>query len=676
MKPIAAGLRGVTCRYLPALLLGLSLLVSAAACNSRPATGPAPTAAAMLSNAPAGAGEPQVPPHIEQKKSFVNPHTSSSTAPTTEPSGPVAVSLKRSLTYIASDTLQGRGLGSEGLDLAAAYIAGRYEGAGLVPAPGMSDYFQRFEWATADGIAPDTRLAIAGNSLKIGDEYNPLSFSGEKSFDAPAVFVGYGITSKEHNYDDYAGVDVKGKVVVAWRFEPADANGKSQFTHGDWSTAAHLDTKAQNAIDHGAVALVLANPPRLKELDTLLPFTRTFTGSSVSIPVVHVKRAVVAPLLKQATGMEPIEVQQAIEKGPAPKSFKLDVNVSGNVAVKRTTRYLQNVVAMLPGAGPHANEYVVVGAHYDHLGRGGFGSLMPLSHEIHNGADDNGSGTVTILELAKELAEAKENGHPLARSVIFVSFTAEEEGLIGSAQFVSHPPVPLEKVVAMLNIDMVGRLRDNTLLIGGSGTAPSFERILNEAAPKAGIQWKDIGKGGMGPSDHMSFALKKVPVLFFFTGIHRDYHTPGDKVSKVNFNGMAEVVDFGRDVIEAMAAMPKEQYVTAADKFSMSMGLGDPSGVGAGGSGGPRASLGVVPNYVDSESTKGVPISGTTEGTAASKAGLKDGDVLTGFNDKKLDNLMDLSTALAGAKPGDKVKIKLLRDGKEMTVDVTLGERK
>jgi hypothetical protein len=242
--------------------------------------------------------------------------------------------------------------------------------------------------------------------------------------------------------------------------------------------------------------------------------------------------------------------------------------------------------------------------------------------------------------------------------------------LIGSAYFVSHPPIPLEKVAAMLNIDMVGRLRDETLDVGGSGTAPSLERILKEADAGSPIKIKDIGKGGRGPSDHMSFAMKKIPVLFFFTGLHADYHRPTDTVDKINFNGMNEIVELSARVIRKFVTMPKEQYVSAADAQSMTMGMGSSSG------GGSRVTLGVVPSYGDESGVKGVRITGTSPGSPAEAAGLKDGDIIVGFNDKSLDSLMDLSNVLAAGKPGDQVKLKVLRDGKEIAMSATLAERK
>jgi hypothetical protein len=636
--------------FAPAALVA-SLLVAAVACNSRP---------------PAAA--------VSQRPLSLSATSQPTSAPTSAPASPAAVSMKRALSYLASDTLEGRGLGTEGLDLAAAYIAGDMHGAGLEPLAGFPEYFQRFEAATADGIAEETKLASGEKAYKLKEDFIPLSFSAEKAFEGQAVFVGYGITSKEHHYDDYANVDVKGKVAVAWRFEPIDKEGKSKFAKEDWSESAHLDMKVRNAADHGAVALILMNPPLFKTPEGLLPFAREFQGATAAIPLLQLKPEDAYALLGKGTGKDVKQLQEEIDAGPTPHSQALEgVSFSGKVAIKRTVRYLQNVISVLPGEGPHADEYVVVGAHYDHLGYGGSFSLSPKVRAVHNGADDNGSGTVAILEIARDLAQAKAHGHALPRSVIFVAFTGEEEGLWGSSRFVNHPPVPLDKIVAMLNLDMVGRIRKDTLFVGGGGTATAFEKILKRADEGSPLVLKDIGKGGFGPSDHMSFALKKIPVLFFFSGIHEDYHRPTDKVEKINFNGMADVVALSDRVVTALAEMPRQAYVTAADAHSMTPS-NSPSNVGQGS---PRAALGVVPDYTTAESDmKGVKISGASPGSPADKAGLKEGDVLIKFNERALDSLVDLSTALNASKPGDKVKIVLLRNNEKVTVEVTLGERK
>ncbi len=605
--------------------------------------------------------EPHGSPHVRAV---------SSTRPTTAPE-----SLRAAMEFLASDELEGRGVGTAGLDRAADFIASRFYAAGLVPAPGIEDYFQSFTMTTGATIDSDKTFLKSGDApaLLLGKDYTPTSFAAEKSFaNAPAVFVGYGISSPTRNhYDDYAGIDVKGKVAIAMRFEPHDPAGKSRFSKDSWSIDATLIEKARAAADHGAAALLLVNPPTYHgDADDLLPFARQFLGQTSSIPVFQVQRPIIEAALKRASQPDLKTLQAQIDDAMKPASRALggDVNFSGSVALNRKTSNVKNVVAMLPGKGAHADEYVVVGAHYDHLGRGGPGAFGPRG-EIYNGADDNASGTAAVLELADRLAE--DGSQP--RTIVFVAFTGEESGLVGSNHFVAEPPVPLRKIVAMLNLDMVGRMNADTLYVGGAGTAGNFEEILKAADAQLPVKIKEIGKGGIAPSDHMSFALRKIPVLFFFSGLHQDYHRPTDDVEKINFPGMVEVIDLGERVILALARMTQQEYVDAADASS----LGSMMGVGTGGDGGVRrASLGVIPDYGSDTTTGGVRITGTMPKSPAAVAGLQGGDVIVQFGDRKIENLYDLSTALAGAKPGDKVHVAVMRDGKRIETDATLAERK
>ncbi len=342
--------------------------------------------------------------------------------------------------------------------------------------------------------------------------------------------------------------------------------------------------------------------------------------------------------------------------------------VKGTVRIKSLVARVKNVMAVLPGVGPHADEFVVVGAHYDHLGLGMLGTIFGPKGSIYHGADDNASGTATVLELASRLSRAP----PPPRSILFICFTAEEEGLVGSKYFVEHSPMPLTKIVAMLNMDMVGRVRDQTLYIGGQGTARDFDAILAQADLDSPLKLKSIGRGGLGPSDHMSFALRRVPVLFLFSGIHIDYHRPTDVAAKINYEGIGEVADFTAKVIAGLTRMPRDPYLVDADRDSMHL-FGSPN-FGAGEQ--RRVILGVIPDYGSQESRVGVLISGTTPGTPADAAGLRGGDLLVQFGNQKLENLMDLTQALASRKPGDKVIVKLIRGSQTLSFDITLAQRK
>ncbi|MBA2708859.1 MAG: M28 family peptidase [Gemmatimonadaceae bacterium] len=322
---------------------------------------------------------------------------------------------------------------------------------------------------------------------------------------------------------------------------------------------------------------------------------------------------------------------------------------------------VRNVVGYVPGAGPRANEHLVIGAHYDHLGLGGMASFQPTTRAIHNGADDNASGTTALIQLADRFA----NGPPPQRSILFVAFTAEEQGLLGADHFVDHPPVPLSDIVAMINFDMVGRMTDDTLHIGGNGTAPAFGAMLNKVDAESPLKLKDMGKGGLGPSDHMAFAQKKIPVLHFFSGLHSDYHRPSDDTEKINFKGLDQIVDFAAAVMREVISMPRQTYDSKHD--SHSAGPGTPSRS--------RVTLGVIPDYGDNE-TGGAKISGTTPDSPAAKAGLTEGDIIVKFGDSEIGTLYDLSEALSSAKPGQTVKLKIRRGDKTVEIEATLAERK
>ena len=586
------------------------------------------------------------------------------------PPGIDVVDIRKSVEYLASDELGGRGVGTPGIDKAADYIADTFKQIGLEPAPGAKDYFQPFTITAATAPDPKTALTAAGQAYALKEDFSVVSFSAEAKFDAPVVFVGYGVSSKEHGYDDYATVDVKGKVVLALRYEPHNAEGNSRFTNAkdDWSREASLMRKAQVAAEHGAAALLLVNPPAHHE-DEVMPFASQFMGDKAKIPFLHVKRHVAQQMLKAAGAKDLAALQADIDGSGKPLAMPLpNVTAAGQVKILRTDTHVKNVVGILPGKGKLAGEYVVVGAHYDHLGRGGPGSLTPNVKEIHNGADDNASGTSAMMELAEHYARRyKADAGGDARSILFAAFTAEESGLIGSQHFVNNPPVPLDKMASMLNLDMVGRVRNGSLSIGGTGTAPSFEALLKRADEASPLELKTFSKGGFGPSDHMSFALKKIPVLFFWSGTHGDYHRPSDDAEKVNYEGIDKVVALGTTVLDALTTMPREQYVAASDHSGMSPG---PTGRG-----GSRVSLGVVPDY-GNDAERGVRISGTSPGSAAEAAGLKAGDVLVQFGDEPIDSLYGLTDALAKAKPGQKVKLVVIRDGKNVELEATLKERK
>lgn len=585
--------------------------------------------------------------------------------PTTQPD--FHVDMKATVQYLASDALEGRMIGTPGIALAGDAIADTFAKLGLQPLPGQADYFQRFTMTTAVVPDPKTFLKWGDRSYKVDEEFGLANFSGEASFAGPVVFVGYGIVSPENAYDDYAGLDVKGKVVLAMRFEPHDAAGLSRFAKDGWSAHASIPQKAREAALRGAAALVLVNPPMFHPGDVLFPFARQIGQSDAAIPILQVRRGVAEAWLK-AGGMKDLQsLQQQIDGSAKPASAPVTgVTVEGAVALQRTRKELRNVLAMLPGTGNLASEYVFVGAHYDHLGHGGPGSLAPGSHAIFSGADDNASGTAAMLAIADHFAHAG----PQRRTLVFAAWTAEEEGLIGSAYFTNHPLVPIGQIVADLNLDMVGRVRNNVLFIGGAGTAVDYDALIKTANDGIGFDLKSFGRGGYGPSDHMSFALKKIPVLFLFSGMHADYHRPSDKADKVNVQGMQQVVQFADKIVSGLEDLPRETYVDASDSTGGMQRPGAPGGTSG-------ASLGVVPDYSNGvdQASKGVRITGTVPFSPAAVAGLKDGDIIVQFNKDPVDTLYDLADELGKSRPGDQVTVSVMRGNQRLELHAKLTTR-
>lgn len=581
------------------------------------------------------------------------------------------VNMKQSVEFLASDALEGRLIGTPGIDQASDFIADTFSRLGLQTVPGLEGYFQPFTLTThVDPDAHRSVLAIGDRKLKLDQDYIPLHLSAEGSARGPVVFVGYGIVDPAHHLDDYAGQDVKGKIVLLMRYEPHRDDGTSKFApdHADWSTDATIPQKIQNAIDRGASAVVLVNPPMYHSDEGLIPFFRQYPFKAKA-PVVQVSVEVADQMLKES-GAPPLKtLQTALDQTVHSTSLALkNTEVTLTVAFARTQKKVRNVVALLPGKGAHADEYVVVGAHYDHLGHGGPGSLAPWSHGIHHGADDNASGTTAMLALADRFAHLG----PQPRSIVFIAFTAEEEGLLGSAHFVNNCPIATGKIVSMLNLDMVGRVRDEMLLIGGEGTAENFPGMVKQADEGLPLKLGQFGKGGIGPSDHTSFALKKIPVLFFFSGMHMDYHRPTDTADKINFEGMKQVVELGERIVEAMTTMPREQYVSKYDGSGLPGLMMKATGAAV-----KRASLGAIPDYAQGEdATEGMRIGGIVPGSPADKLGLKQGDLIVRFNGAAIGNMMEYTAALDKAKPGQTVQLKILRDKHPIELDATLVTRK
>jgi len=557
--------------------------------------------------------------------------------------------------------------------------------------------------------------------LECGRDFTPLAAGGSGVFDLPLAFLGYGITAPKDGYDDYAGIDAAGDAVVLLRHEPQQDNPHSVFNGNQNSRHAALSRKIANASEHEvggvifindsvgirrrsesidkrieaaveaiierkarrdarqdaseeepgqdaesrqdyleaiaaeAAAITNAAAELQEDGDGLMEFTRAGDGrDGRGIPILHLRRSVVEPVIREAADADLAEIEREIDRGPESHSLELDGwRIRGETAVERVETTARNVLAVLPGAGPHAEEVVVLGAHYDHLGYGGPSSAAPGVKAVHHGADDNASGTAMLVEVARLLAAEG----PLPRTVLFAAFAGEERGLLGSAHYTDNPAVPLERTVAMVNLDMVGRLDGEKLIVHGTGTGTGFEKLVDALAAAGGFE---LAKepGGFGPSDHASFYGKKIPVLHLFTGSHEDYHRPTDTAEKINYEGMTRITRMVAGVVRALASAeePPDYVEVASTRFA--------------GGGGDRPYFGSIPDF--GKPGGGYAISGVSKGSPADRGGLEGGDLIIRLGESAIANLEDFDNALRKHAAGEKVPVVVRRGGAEVALEVVL----
>jgi hypothetical protein len=578
----------------------------------------------------------------------------------------VAVARMRAdLTLLASDECEGRGPGTVGIDKAADFIAAAFRTAGLIGPAQDGGYFQPFQVRGNPTLAPGAAVALMGpdgetKQLKLDVDFQALTLSGSGTAAGPIVFAGYGITCETPTYDDYHGIDVAEKIVLLIRKAPRYSDKDHPFA--DDQTLQHhaaLQTKVTNAEKHKAAGVIVINDADEKE-DRLIDFGYA-TGSETKIPVVNIRRAFADQMLKSTRNQSLAEVEAAIAKDLTPAGGPLTGwTAKLSVTIDRQRIQVKNVVGVLDGAGPLANETVVIGAHYDHLGYGGSGSLASGVKAIHHGADDNASGTTALIELARRFGADKDRQ---GRRLVFIAFSGEEMGLLGSQHYVAHPIFPFESTVAMVNMDMVGRLtvdpksEKGKLEVGGTGTAKEFDALIDKLNGKFGFDLKK-NKAGVGPSDHTSFYLKGVPVFFLFTGLHKQYHKPTDTVDLINFAGMNQVADLAEALVRHVATeSPRPEYV---------------KGMGSTFTGGrmsvPR--LGFMPGNYD-EDADGVLIGSVTKDGPADKGGVKDNDRIVAVAGEPVKNMTMYMQVMGKQKRDQPVEITVVRAGKQLKLTVT-----
>lgn len=556
---------------------------------------------------------------------------------------------------------------------------------------------------------------------ELGDDLGPLAIGsaiGKQS--GPLVFAGYGITAKDLEYDDYQGIETEGAIVIIIRKEPQRNDANSRFNGTENTRHALFDTKVKNAMDHGAAAVIIVNDQdsvqeaadkieeeklreqtRLTELSKQLAsvprinavrrrqlreskarvnnaiaalnqdITKARQGvlgmseagrrrpNRESIPVMSVARDVVNGWLEVFTNTTLSKLEKTIDETGKPNSLALQGSAASiSVSIEPLNTETNNVLGFLEGKGSLAGETVIIGAHYDHVGMGGNGSLAPGTIAVHNGADDNASGTVAMLSVAKQVSEriAETPNH---RRVVFMGFSAEERGLLGSKHYVKQPRFPLKSTVGMINLDMVGRLNDNELTVYGTGSGEGFDSLVDKVNSNQETPFKLFKmSSGYGPSDHQSFNEVGIPVLFFFTGIHNDYHRPSDDFDKINYGGLNRITNMVSDVAMDWAtreSRPKFAETNRRVEIRRQM----------------TAFLGV--SLADTDGS--ILVGQVTAGGPAATAGLRSGDQILKVANRNVAASSEVIDWVRSQAPGNKAKIQIQRDGESMELTVELGKR-
>ena len=511
--------------------------------------------------------------------------------------------LQGHISYLADDKLEGRRTGTSGEKLAYIYLSDQFKIAGLTPKGDNNSYIQEFEVNEGKQINSATHLIVNGNDLKIEKEFFPLIFSNNSSLEAlPSM-----------------AFQEKG---MPWFLDIKEALEQNK-NNPHFDLSENIKTQANSFTTKGATALIIYNS---SDINDDLKFEPKQKEEQLKIPVIYITKS-------------------AKEKYFNDASATLDIKLKVDIGEKK--RYGHNVIGFIDNGAANT---IVLGAHYDHLGYGeDHNSLWTGAPTIHNGADDNASGTAAVIELAKMIKASKLKGN----NYLFICFSGEELGLFGSKYFTEHSPINISSVDYMINMDMVGRLNDSshTITIGGYGTSPTWGKIIIPKEKEFNIKFDS---SGVGPSDHTSFYRKDIPVLFFFTGVHSDYHKPSDDVEKINFTGEMQIVKYIYHILEQTDKQGKLAFTKTREQQMGSARF--------------TVSLGIMPDYTFSGT--GVRADGIIDGKIAQKAGIKAGDIIIELGDYKFADINSYMTVLSKFKKGDAAKVKVLRGKDELTFDI------
>jgi aminopeptidase YwaD len=556
----------------------------------------------------------------------------------------------RHIIHLSSQELQGRYPGTSGDKDAAEYIRSRFAAYGLNMM--FENGYQHFDVITGVETGLNNQFITRGFEAVLGEDFIPLSFSALQDVTAPVAFAGYGIIVPGR-WDDFQQIDVTNKWVLTLVGDPEPENPRSEYI------AFSSDRmKAINARDRGAAGLLLVKGPKMEKDDKLMPAYYDKNASNAGIPVINISRKLANHLIS-GRGFNIEDLENELQTAMQPFSFDAFTQVQASVDLKHKKVRTQNVVAMLKGNDADLrNEYIVIGAHYDHLGMGGTGSgsRTPDTLAVHSGADDNASGVAALIELASAFSLER---FSTRRSIIFVAFGAEEMGLVGSKHFVEDFPFPVENINAMINLDMIGRLNDEAILtVGGTGTAAEMDETISrftDGRPFSLNRQPD----GYGPSDHAAFYAASLPVFFITTGPHDDYHTPRDTWDQINTAGLLAVQEFVFDIAKHLA--DSDSRLTFTESGS----------VGRRGHGrGYKIALGIIPDVASAR--EGLGVDGVRQGGPAAQAGIQRGDVIVGMNGLPVNNIYEYMARLNSLVAGETVIVEVMRQGQKRVLLVQL----
>lgn len=578
--------------------------------------------------------------------------------------------IQSDIEFFASDEQEGRGVTTGGIERSAQRIIAEYERIGLQAVMPDGGWRQTFDVNIgATGASPQTSLSLHNSrgtrlQLTINEHYQPLQRGGEGKASGGLVFVGYGISAADDNYDEYADVDVGGKTIVVIRRVPGQGDVDSPFSGESTSPHAYISSKLKQAANHKAAAVLFVNDPYtvLDSATDKLVAMDGFGSRGQGVPFLQIRQSVLDQVLSESpltTGEGELltslrAAAEYIDETMSPISQELN-GWTVDVDVRFTGRSVEasNLIGMVEGEGPNAHETIIVGGHYDHIGFGDFGSRARNRRgEIHNGADDNASGTAAVLEMARRIAA----GPPPQRRIVFICFSGEERGLLGSRHYVKQPLFPLDDTIFMFNFDMIGSVRNNRVEVNGVGTAAEFLPLVKEAADHSVLD-VSIVSSPFGGSDHLPFYRKQIPVLFCFTGVTDRYHTPDDDIGMINMDGVVSVVELSEHLFHSIDELPLRPAYRKVVRGRAK-----------------TAVLGVRPDLSDTVQTRGVRVLAVRVDSPAQDAAIQVGDVIVRIGGREIDSYASLYDFLRQSTGGNTLTVTVERNGQRIDLPVRLGQ--